>query len=295
MNEADAQHMLLAEDMRIAVLADWRQLSYAERGVAEGAALFVFHDTPGSRLQQHPDHSLAFASDFHLIHPDRPGCGMSTPQAARDFGDWARDVAQLADQLHVQRFAIAAIGGGAPFALACAAHLPERVTRVALASSYVPPQLLGGAYWRLRLKFLLARRWPGLLRAALKKDSYRARNDIEQYLRRLASHLGPHDAAVLADPALRAQYEQDAREAFRQSTRGLRADLRLLAHPWDIPLQQIRADTAFWHGAEDRIVPVASARALAAQLPQAAFHEIPAAGHLLWTAQWPAMLKFLRG
>jgi pimeloyl-ACP methyl ester carboxylesterase len=47
-------------------------------------------------------------------------------------------VSQLADELGWRRFAVMAVSGGGPFALACAQALPERVLAVSLASSLGP-------------------------------------------------------------------------------------------------------------------------------------------------------------
>jgi pimeloyl-ACP methyl ester carboxylesterase len=54
---------------------------------------------------------------------DRPGYGGSTPQPDRTVADAAADVAALADQLQVGRFAVWGASGGGPHALACAALL----------------------------------------------------------------------------------------------------------------------------------------------------------------------------
>jgi pimeloyl-ACP methyl ester carboxylesterase len=41
-----------------------------------------------------------------LISPDRPGIGLSDPQPDRTIRDWADDIADLLDQLGVDRFAV---------------------------------------------------------------------------------------------------------------------------------------------------------------------------------------------
>ncbi len=40
-------------------------------------------------------------------------------------------MAELADQFELERFAIVGVSGGGPYALACAARIPERISRVA--------------------------------------------------------------------------------------------------------------------------------------------------------------------
>ena len=286
---------LPASDTHITVLSDWRQMSFAQRGPAQGRPVFVFHDLPGSRLQQHPDRSLASSRGMRLIHPDRPGFGMSTPQLKRSFSDWVQDVRQLSENLGIDTFGIAAIGAGAPYALACAAALPERVSRVAIASTYAPPEMLRGlGSWRLRTKLMLSRRAPASLRALLKKDSYRANHDCDHYLHRWERQLAACDIRLLDEvPGLRAQYEQDAREAFRQSTRGVRTELTLLAYPWAIDFGAIRSPLHFWHGSEDRIVHPDSARHLVDALSGAPLHIVQGAGHLVWYEYWTQMLDFL--
>jgi pimeloyl-ACP methyl ester carboxylesterase len=41
--------------------------------------------------------------------------------------DWADDVAELAEALEIDRFAVAGTSSGGPYALACAVKLPARV------------------------------------------------------------------------------------------------------------------------------------------------------------------------
>ncbi|HKO87195.1 MAG TPA: alpha/beta hydrolase [Burkholderiales bacterium] len=295
MNALESQPRELENDTHLTVLKDWRQISYAAHGPADGRAIFVFHDLPGSRMQQHPDRRIPFEYGVRLIHPDRPGFGMSTPKLQRSFVDWACDIYELAHTLGIHSFAIAAIGGSAPYALACAAMLPERVSKVAIASTYVPPDLLQGlGSWRLRAKLMLSRRAPASLRALLKKDSFRATHDCYHYLHRWERQLALCDSSLLDSvPGLRAQYEQDAREAFRQSTRGVRAELRLLAYPWQIDFSQIRSELRFWHGREDRVVHINSATRLVEALPGAQLQAVEGAGHLVWYTQWRSILDFL--
>jgi pimeloyl-ACP methyl ester carboxylesterase len=294
MNAATERGVALTSGTKLIVLPDWRQIAYVECGAKDGRAIFVCHDLPGSRMQQHPDRALADRLGARLIYADRPGFGMSTEQRGRGFRHGAKDIADLANALEVERFAVIAIGAGAPYALACAAAYPERVTCVGVAATYVPPdQITSGAHWRLRAKLALARRAPSMLRAVLKKSSFRAHHDPYHYLDRWAHSLGERDTEVLADLPLLGQYEYDTREAFRQYTVGLRADLIALANPWNIAFSDIRCRLGFWHGAQDAIVPAAAAKAFAAGLPQAEFHESADAAHFVWYGQWPAMLEFI--
>ena len=49
---------------------------------------------------------FAERAGVRLISPDRPGIGLSDPLAGRNMLDWADDIAELLDQLGVDRFAV---------------------------------------------------------------------------------------------------------------------------------------------------------------------------------------------
>ncbi|WP_414935705.1 alpha/beta fold hydrolase [Amycolatopsis sp. cmx-11-51] len=69
---------------------------------------------------------------------DRPGYGGSTPRRGRNAASVAGDVAQIADALKIERFAVFDHSGGGPHALACAALLPERVSAAVGVASMAP-------------------------------------------------------------------------------------------------------------------------------------------------------------
>ncbi|MEM8962720.1 MAG: alpha/beta hydrolase, partial [Acidobacteriota bacterium] len=119
-------------------LDDGRRLGYADLGTPEGVPFFFFHGTPGSRLGHVEHDALATIPGVRLLLPERPGYGLSDPKPDRTLLDWARDVAQLADHLGIERFAVGGESGGGPHALACAAALGERVSMVILLASPAP-------------------------------------------------------------------------------------------------------------------------------------------------------------
>jgi pimeloyl-ACP methyl ester carboxylesterase len=284
----------LPADTRVAVLTDWRQMSYVECGASAGAPLLFFHDAPGSRMQRHPDRGIAQRLGMRVIHLERPGYGMTSTKSKNSLRGWAADIADFADRAEIQSFSIAATGAGAPYALACAALLPQRVRRVALAASYVEAALLEQhTERRLRIKLWLARQAPSLLRIVLQKNARRAARDPDLYVDRLLRRLPASDASVLREPAVRARTMRDLPEAYRQRTQGLRLDLDVLARPWNLPLDTIACPVALWHGSADPIVPLVAAEALAQTLPRAILHRVEGGGHWLWYREWPAMLAWI--
>jgi pimeloyl-ACP methyl ester carboxylesterase len=73
-----------------------------------------------------------------MIAADQPGVGGSTPQSGRKMVDWGADMEQLADALHLDKFAVAGHSGGGPHTLSIAVRMPDRVTHGVLASPVGP-------------------------------------------------------------------------------------------------------------------------------------------------------------
>ena len=115
-------------------LADGRTLAYAEWGGLGGRPVFYFHGMPSSRLFI-PDPDAAVDEHVRVIAPDRPGMGGSDPQPGHVVADWPADVVELADSLGLDRFSVVGWSAGAPYAFACAALIPERLTAAAGTTS----------------------------------------------------------------------------------------------------------------------------------------------------------------
>jgi pimeloyl-ACP methyl ester carboxylesterase len=106
----------------------------------------MLHGTPGSRVGPSPKGRVLYELGVRLISYDRPGYGGSDRMASRLVADVAADVVAIADHLEVGRFAVIGRSGGGPHALACAAMLPERVTRAGVLVS-IAPQGAEGLDW----------------------------------------------------------------------------------------------------------------------------------------------------
>lgn len=72
-------------------LQDGRELAWLELGDPEDPVVFVFHGTPGSRLQVSFDVGPINAAGVRFIAVDRPGFGHSTFQRVRRLTDWAAE------------------------------------------------------------------------------------------------------------------------------------------------------------------------------------------------------------
>lgn len=275
-------------------LDDGRTLAWTESGEASGRVVFAFHGLPGSRFQRHPDEEIARARGLRLIHLERPGFGLSSPQPRRRLEDWPRDVARLADALGIARFAVLGISGGGPFALACAALLPDRVTRTAVVSGVAPPASMKGDMTSVaRTAFFLAARAAWLLRPALLAGAQLATRFPARFLDSVASQMSPPDRPILARPQIRAMLERDVEAAFAQGPDGVLCDLVLYARPWNLPLASIRCPTAFWHGTGDRMIPDSASRMLARIVGPSELRLIEGQGHFMVFDRWAEIVDWL--
>ncbi len=161
------------------ILKDGRTLGYAEYGAPGGKPIFHFHGDPSSRLDAWHLNEPAKHIKARIIAIDRPGIGLSDFKAGRRYLDWPDDVIELADNLGINRFAVLGISGGGPYAMACAAKIPQRLTAVALVGSPCPfnvPAATKDLSRYQRLSVFLVRRALWLVRLRLSmfaRNAYR--------------------------------------------------------------------------------------------------------------------------
>ena len=265
-------------------LRDGRTLGYAEYGAPDGKPVFVFHGSPGSRLQVRVAHAPALARGIRIIAPDRPGLGLSTRRPGRAIADWPDDVRQLADTLGIERFAVIGISGGGPYAAACAWGLPGRITQAGIISGVAPadgPGLGGGLRRPERAVFNLVLGTPWLMRCVMTLGGVGSRRFPERIFEQVRALTPPIDQPILDRPEVADCLTAGLREAFRQGGHGAADELLLLTRPWTFRLEEVRTPVRLWHGEADGVVPVAMGRHLAQAIPHCRAEFIPGGGHYL--------------
>ncbi len=272
--------MTSSQPSQLVRLPDGRRLAFADYGPRDGAACIVLSGMPGSRLTPawaFPE-SLLADHGVRLVGVDRPGYGRSDPNRRMSALGVADDLGVLCEVVGLDRVAVLGISAGAPFAMACAVRLAQRVGSLLLSSPMGPwelPETRAGMSRRNRRYFTLAHRAPALSRAACWLWARMAlvglRGDRDRLLRRLSRALPPADQQVLAEVAADTQrwdrFVDDTAEAFRQGGAGVRADLAVASQPWGFQLQEVTVPTWLWHGAADEDVPIAAARRMAQTIP----------------------------
>lgn len=281
---------------KILKLRDGRSLAYTEHGDFAGKPVFFFHGNPGSRLMRHPDESIPRSVGARVITPDRPGYGLSDYLPGRRLVDFPDDVAQLADALGLERFAVFGVSAGGPYAAACAWKLPQRVTGAAVVSGPAPfdredaYEGLGAAYTAM----FRAARWPAwLLRFALGRQTRAALRDPDKALAGTLERLSPDDRTLLSHPALRAQVMNYRAEAARRGVRGMVREAQILIRPWGFRLEDIQPEVHLWYWEADPAISVLMGRYLQARIPRTVPHFLPAGGHFSVFDAWRDILEAL--
>jgi len=228
-----------------------------------------------------------------VVSPDRPGMGFSDFCAGRVVGDWPSDVEELTAALGISQFAVLGASGGAPYALACAWKMPERLTAAVLAGPALSASLKQdepGAPAMTRVLRQSAVRAPWTIRVMMTLLAEMTRRSPEQLLGRMSDSAGAVDREVFARPEIRSMMPQSMAETFRSGTRGAAHDMRLLAADWGLPFDRITVPVNIWHGEADGDVTPEDARGLAGRLPDCELHLLADAGHHLALTKPDALL-----
>jgi pimeloyl-ACP methyl ester carboxylesterase len=277
-------------------LHDGRRLGYAEYGDPDGPTGLYFHGHPGSRLEPRFADEAAAGAGLRIVALDRPGYGLSDFHSGRQILDWPADVAEVADALGLERFAVLGSSGGGPYALACAHALPERVSKAGVISGVGPydaPGTTDGMRWQNRVGFQLGARFPPLARFVMASMARQLRRRPDRTLDAIAQAMSPSDAEVARRPEVREILAADIAEAFRQGSRGAALDVVLLGRPWGFRLDEVGMPVYLWQGEEDVLVPPAMGRHLAARLPDCRAAFLPGEGHLLFVDHMAEIVEAL--
>ncbi|MFF3375191.1 alpha/beta fold hydrolase [Streptomyces sp. NPDC002680] len=278
--------------------ADGRRLRVEISGDPHGYPVFLLHGTPGSRVGPRPRAMYLHQHGARLISYDRPGYGGSDRRAGRRVADVVDDVSVVADALGLDRFAVAGRSGGAPHALACAALLPDRVTRAA-ALVGLAPRDAEGLDWFAGMapsnvsEYRTAFTDPERFAARLIPRSAAIRSDPAKLLEELRPDLTDDDRMIVSDSTIRSMLLRNYLEALRTSPYGWIDDAFALTGPWGFDPAQIDVPVLLWHGGKDVFSPASHSSWLAARIPRVTAVLEPAAAHFASLRALPKALNWL--
>jgi pimeloyl-ACP methyl ester carboxylesterase/DNA-binding CsgD family transcriptional regulator len=207
-----------------------------------------------------------------LVRYDGPGVGMSDRDAPARARTLESDVALLGailDELGLARVALLGGSSGGNAAIAFAARFPERVDRLLLYGAYAdgasiaPPDVRDAIVATVRSHWGLGSR---VLAAIFLGDA--GAEERERFARLQRAAASAETAARLLE------------EVYR-------SDIR-------VELERVRAPTQVVHRRDDRAIPYAQGRALAAAIPSAALIPLRGSAHLPWAGDAQSVARALR-
>ena len=262
-----------------------RELCVELAGEPDGKPILVHAGEPMSRLLYGGWIADAEQKGIRLIGYDRPGYGGSTAYPGHTVASGAQDVRAIAEALGHGRLGIWGISGGGPYALACAALLPDLAVAVGAVASLAPYGIEGFDYFAgmgelnvegTKLFFSDPE--------AERRDLREGREEIlaatpEQFAEQMEGLLSPVDAEALTGDLARWLTETH-QVALSPGDQGWWDDGAAHLSSWDFNLRDIRVPVKIWHGREDRFVPVQHGQWLAASIPGAEADISDRDGHL---------------
>lgn len=263
-------------------LKDGSRFSLTEYGAKGGSPFFYFHGFPGSRLEALLAHGCAAQHNIRMIAVDRPGYGGAAFRIRQNIAEWHQDVARMADLLELKQFGILGVSGGAPYALACASGLQQRVSVVGLVCGLGPTvgsEALKSMPLFQRLGLSMADRAPWLVAPLFFPAVKMLGTCPRLFLPHLVRSAGQADREALQNRELRTVLTAAITEALRPGVRGAWYDLKLYSKPWGFRLEDIQVPIWLWHGEADRIVPAAMGRQMARTLPRCTSNFLAKEGH----------------
>ena len=219
---------------------------------------------------------------------------------ARTFGDWPSDVAVLADALGIERFGVIGWSSGGPYAGACAALMPARLTGVGLVHSRAPAQWnvaeRPDAYEELsdeeKAEFDLAQTDPHAAARLVASNQAESMADMRDHPEGLYNFLKTEgDSWFFNDPSRMISFDAARRECFRQGMDGYRWEAMDVWMPWGFRLTDISMAVHVWHGAQDPLVKQVHIDFIASRIPNCKVVVWPDCGHIGIAKHWNEILE----
>jgi pimeloyl-ACP methyl ester carboxylesterase len=264
--------------------ADGRRIAVKVSGKPAGHPVFFFHGTPGSNVGPLPRTQVLSMMGVQVISFDRPGYGRSERLFSRTVADVVPDVVAIADSMELERFAVVGRSGGGPHALACAARLPDRVTRAAALVSLAPWGAAGLDWFNGMAgsnvdAFTTAASDPELLVTRLVREAARIAENPASQFADLGTEMPEPDRRMMADAGIRRVLAENSKEALRYGADGWIDDVLAFCSPWGFDVSDIKVPVELWAGEMDVFSPVTHTRWLGDRIPDARVQIRPESAH----------------
>lgn len=269
-------------------------MSYAQYGDPDGFPIVSAHGGLACRLDVAAAAPVAEQAAVRLVSLDRPGVGLSDPQARRTISDWAADVEELLDLLGIGEFAAMGWSLGGQYAAAVGHILWPRVSRVAIITGALPltePGAFDGLPTIDRVYCRLSRRAPWIARQCFRLMRFAAGSAPRLYGRLATRDLGPADEAVPKAEGF-TTFARMCREGLRQPA-GVVEEYLAMVRRWGFAPEDLDVPVDVWAGKDDRFIPSSWPPELASRIPNSTLH-VRDGGHFMAHLYYREIFESLR-
>ena len=261
--------------------------------LGRGCTTVLFFHGFGSSAEAIPfDDGLLAQHNLQLLCFNRPGVGRSCLRIKYAVEDTATDAKALLNELGIQQCVVAGWSAGGLFAQAFAQMYPENVLSLHLVSSAIPfasSEAANALPRRWKSLVFLNRSFPLLAKMVFRSVSKKAQENPEQLMRQSIKNMVPADKEVANDNQFSSLLQQAALEGFANNGQAVLLEAKAVGKA-KINYSEITCPVHIWTGEQDVIWPLATARFLHNQLPQAELHIFRNAGHLLYLKEWQKLV-----
>ena len=247
----------------------------------KNVVLFV-HGFPGCGEQACLITSTPLLKSFRLIAIDRPGYGKSENQLGLTPMKLAQQLVEILDEMGIDRIRILSVSGGAPFSLALALLLKDRVVKLSSIGGVAPLTPKNFRYMSSQQKkawlFVMLVPYP-LANKILNRFWQKGLDEIDEFLFTKTGLEGGVDDAVFSHPEISSILSETLKSALQQGPKAVLRDLKIYAKYWGFKMEQIDCPITLWHGTLDDVVHYTYASEMQLRLKNANLKMIPNEGH----------------
>ncbi|CAA0111451.1 Uncharacterised protein [BD1-7 clade bacterium] len=244
------------QDVVIAARHD-RQVMLRSYGPENGLPVIWCHASLSCRFERPRNIDFLFKNKLRLLVLDRAGYGETSGPPYDSLNAFVDDVQDVVNHFQLSSFRLVGMLAGAGYALACAAHLADKVDEVLLLDPFAPgieEHKIPGAPLYYRTVPRVARRFPTLVKKVMQIAAHEFSTDWRSAYNHVLRLFNEQDRRVLDQGAVKNQAITQATEAMRQGADALANDIILAHQAWPFELADIQARCWIATGNGDPVV-----------------------------------------
>jgi pimeloyl-ACP methyl ester carboxylesterase len=258
------------------------KLRILEWGQKEQPAILMVHGFPGCAEHAGLLTTSHLQDKFRLISFDRPGYGTSDFQKKLTPLKLAAQLQNLIDSLQIDRVSLLSVSGGAPFSMALAFLLKDRVQKITSVAGIAPLTLQNFRYMNSQQKkvWMLRNLIPTpVLRYSMNQIWKSGLDRMDQFLFSNLENITRADRDVFQHPIIGKALAESVKISLAQGPAGILHDLKTYSRPWGFAISEIKCPITLWHGSDDDVVHFKFTEEMNKRLPQAKLKLMPGEGH----------------